>query len=277
VQRYLEHLAINDPAAPSGPPRSPSPDLLELAKEAFRRHTASLQEETSQPTDTPASKPASPPANKPASKLANLPARKPASEPASVPASEPAGKPADGLANKSVRAPASEPANQPTTDQPEGQLAPQPADQPPRQPALQLPSQPPQQPASHSASQPNNSQPAALVDRWELFPIPIGLGQRWAANAAPPELARLLALTWPRAEELEEVERRLLRSRRLAYYLAPRRDQAKGGTCRGRFWADRPDATSPPSSSAWGLHLGRKAPDEGSSSLILIPPGRQSL
>ena len=245
VQRYLEHLAINDPAAPSGPPRSPSPDLLELAEEAFRRHTASLQEETSQPADTQASKPANPPANKPASKLAsqpasklaskptgrpasklaNLPARRPASEPASVPTGEPAGKTVYGPANKSARAPAREPANQPTADQPEGQLAPQPTDQPPRQPAFQLPSPPPQEPAS----QLNNSQLAALVVRWELFPIPIGLGQRWAANAAPPEPARPLALTWPRAEELEEVERRLLRSRRLAYYLAPRRDQAKGG------------------------------------------------
>jgi len=67
VQRYLEHLAINDPAAPSGPPRSPSPDLLELAKEAFRLHTASLQDEN-QPANQPASRQASQPMDQPASR-----------------------------------------------------------------------------------------------------------------------------------------------------------------------------------------------------------------
>jgi len=157
------------------------------------------------------------------------PASKPASQPASEPASRPAGKPADGPASKPARAPARQPANQPTIDQPEGQLTSQPADQPPRQPTLQLPSQLPCRLTSQSGSHPGISQPATLVVRWELFPILIGIGQRWAASAAPPEPARPLALTWPRAEELEEVERRLLRSRRLAYYLAPRRDQAKGG------------------------------------------------
>jgi len=221
VQRYLEHLANNDPAAPSGPPRSPSPDLLELAKEAFRRHTASLQEETSQPADTEASEPASPPANKPASKPASQPANKLDNQPARRPASKLANLSARRPASELASVPASKPAGEPTADQP--------ADQPPDQPTFQLPSRPPQQPASHSASQPTNNQPVTLVVRWELFPIPIGLGRRWAANAAPPGPARPLALTWPRAEELEEVERRLLRSRRLAYYLAPRRDQAKGG------------------------------------------------
>ena len=130
-------------------------------------------------------------------------------------------KPAVGPASKQARAPARQPANQPTTDQPEGQ----PTSQPANQPTLQLPSQSPRR----LTNQPGISQPATLVVRWELFPIPIGLGQRWAPSAAPPEPTRPLALTWPRAEELEEVERRLLSSRRLAYYLAPRRGQAKGG------------------------------------------------
>ena len=214
MQRYLEHLAISDPAAPSGPPRSPSPNLLELAEEALRRHTASLQEETSQP--------------------ANAPARKPASEPAS----KPAGEPADGAADKAVRMPASQPINQPT---------PQPTDQLESQPARQ-----------QSASQLGNSRPTALVVRWELFLVPIGLGKRWAASAAPQaEPAWPPALTWPRAAELEEVERWLLRSHRLAYYLAPRRDQPERHV-EPRVWAVCPDATSPPSSSLQGLRLGRK-------------------
>ena len=209
VREYLETLEV---PAPSSSPRPPSPSLLELAKEAFCRQAAKLQEDTSQPATAPLSQPTNSPADKPTGQ----------------PTAQPTGKSIKQPTNQPTYKPTSQPAAQPTnrlTDPSADQLTGPPIGQSTGQPTDQRLGQP----ASPIASQLTNGQPAILTVRWELFPIPIGLGRRWATPATPLGPARPLALTWPQAADLREVERRLLRRRRLAYYLAPGRSQARGG------------------------------------------------